>query len=414
MLQRVLQRVFGMLFGLALGCGLCECALRVMVHKDADGNQYVRSTHFRPYHLPVHRLNQLLRLYHSSDSMSVVYSPELGWDGRPTFRLVDGRQTFVPGFRASRAPGEYPADPPPDTVRILLFGDSFTACATPESASWGQYLESDLLTHGVAVQVLNFGLGGYGIDQAFLRWRRYGRGYAPDIVIFGFQPENVRRDVNIVRMIYDPNTGLPFSKPRFVAADGRLDAHNVPAAPPDSVPGILKRLPDWPLLSLESAYVAEDYRDHWWLKSSLVALGSAVLRARGSRAAAEEQGAYAAAGEGGALALAIVRRFHDDVDSTGASFVIVHLPRREDLATLIEGKRPLLYSAILDSLERQYTVVDAAVELREAARDGGLEALFRRDSHYDASGNRAVGDALVAYFLKNGAAAHGRRSATPR
>ena len=402
MVQRILLRLFAVLFGLALGWGASELALGCIIRQDADGNRYFRKGYLCPYHMPLHRLREMLTLYHSSDSTAVVYSPELGWDSRPVVTASDGRRVVSPGFRAHRSATDYTPSPPPDTVRILLFGDSFTACPTTENESWGWYLESGLLAHDVPVQVLNFGMGGYGIDQAYLRWKKYGRAFAPDIVIFGFQPENVMRDLNLIRLIYTHDTGLPFSKPRFVRTDGRLELVNCPAAPPDSLPHILAHLPDWPLLRYETFYAPEEYRSHWWLRSRVIAFATAVPRFKSVGWAAEERRRFDPASEGGGLALDIVRRFRDDVTSAGATFLVVHLPRRVDLTALV-GDRPVLtYSALLDELRRQCTVIDPIAEMRRAALDGGVAVLFRKDSHYNARGNRAVGDALARYFLEHG------------
>ena len=78
--------------------------------------------------------------------------------------------------------------------------------------------EMKLNQAGIRAEALNFGVSIYGMDQAFLRWQNAGRGYAPDIVIFGFQPENLNRNVNIFSTLY--YGWNIFSKPRFVLTGG--------------------------------------------------------------------------------------------------------------------------------------------------------------------------------------------------
>ena len=46
---------------------------------------------------------------------------------------------------------------------------------------------------GKATEIINLGVSGYGMDQAFLRWQKLGKKFKPDLVIFGLQMENVRR-----------------------------------------------------------------------------------------------------------------------------------------------------------------------------------------------------------------------------
>ena len=45
------------------------------------------------------------------------------------------------------------------------------------------YLQHKLKDAGIRAEVLNFGVGAYGMDQAYLRWREQGKNFAPDIVI---------------------------------------------------------------------------------------------------------------------------------------------------------------------------------------------------------------------------------------
>jgi hypothetical protein len=90
------------------------------------------------------------------------------------------------------------------------------------------------------VEVLNLGGPGYGMDQAFLRWRKHGKPLKPDIVIFGFQKSNVKRNMNILRFLYSPDTGVIFSKPRFVLDGEHLQLINVPTLQPEALINMLK------------------------------------------------------------------------------------------------------------------------------------------------------------------------------
>ena len=89
------------------------------------------------------------------------------------------------------------------------------------------------------------------MDQAFLRWRTLGVAYAPAVVVFGLQIENVKRNVNLLRPLYNRFTDLPFAKPRFVAREGQLELINVPALPPDRLAGTVANMASWPLASAE-------------------------------------------------------------------------------------------------------------------------------------------------------------------
>ncbi len=395
MVLRVLSRLLVMLFGLALGLGFCELALSVVVRSDADGNRTYRGIRLKPFALPQRRLAQLLDQLHASNASAVVYSPELGWDSRPVVAIAGADTLLTPGFRARRSPEQYALAAPNDTLRILLFGDSFTACATPETETWGHVLEDVVRKRGRAVEVLNFGLGGYGIDQAYLRWRKYGQRYHPDVVVFGFQPENVKRDLNLIRLIYTPDTGLPFSKPRFVRSGDSLELVNVPAAPPESLPAILAHIDRWPLRQYEAFYNAADYADHPWLHGKLLPFTGAVLRTRSPHMRAQERAYYDPAGSTASLALEILKQFDTEVRASGAQFMVIDLPRREDLRPLFEGKGEKVYEELRAELRKRYGLIDPRPEFAATAGEPGLKALFQTDSHYNARGNRAVAAALA-------------------
>ena len=70
-------------------------------------------------------------------------------------------------------PGSY-AHPDEASLRdrrpVLLFGDSYAQCATPAEQCFQSLLEQSELAHEFAL--LNYGVGGYGLDQMYLLMRR--------------------------------------------------------------------------------------------------------------------------------------------------------------------------------------------------------------------------------------------------
>lgn len=111
-----------------------------------------------------------------------------------------------------------PSFPDPATPScVTLFGDSFT---------WGDEVGpaeayGNVLAQRLHCRVANYGVGGYGTDQAFLRYRDRIRDPAP-VVVLGHFAENVIRNVNRFRgFLSGGRFGL---KPRFVlGADGGLE-----------------------------------------------------------------------------------------------------------------------------------------------------------------------------------------------
>lgn len=270
-------------------------------------------------------------------------------------------------------------------LRVALFGDSFTfGDEVPLDETWGAYLERGLAARGVQAEVLNFGVNAYGIDQAYLRWRRDGRRYVPQVVVFGFQPENALRDLNVFRALYFAGSEVPLSKPRLVVRDGELAPVNVPTLPPDELAAVLGSLDGHPLLEHERYHGW--YADRWWRRSKLAALVESVVVQR-------RAGELALDDEARDLAERIVAAFDRDVTASGAAFLVVHLPRQADLLARRAG-RELWYDDLLRSLAERHALLDPTAGV------AGPDAAFAPHGHYAPELNRAIGEALVEPVLE--------------
>lgn len=117
--------------------------------------------------------------------------------------------------------------------RIALVGDSMTFDEEVKfEDSWGHQLNQLL---GPDVQVLNFGVPGYGVDQMYLRYKRDVRPWNPDIVILSFINHDLMRTLWVYPFIGRPKWELPTMKPRFVFENDRLRLLNVPLPPPEKI-----------------------------------------------------------------------------------------------------------------------------------------------------------------------------------
>src|ERR1039458_517165 len=84
----------------------------------------------------------------------------------------------------------------PDASRpcFSAYGDSFIwGEEVPLNDGWIEELSRRL-----GCRIANYGVSGYGTDQAYLRFRRLGADGAP-VVLLGFVPEDIRRNVNQYR-----------------------------------------------------------------------------------------------------------------------------------------------------------------------------------------------------------------------
>lgn len=143
--------------------------------------------------------------------------PELGWPGK---RALETGQYDARGSRI------VPAFPnPKGKACVAVFGDSFTF--GDEVAAGDSY--PNVLASRLGCRVDNFGVSGYGTDQATLRYELL-EPEAP-IVVLGHMSENIIRNVNQNRGFMASNTfGL---KPRFLLRGDELELLPLPSLTKD-------------------------------------------------------------------------------------------------------------------------------------------------------------------------------------
>jgi hypothetical protein len=368
-----------------------EAAIRVLGSSDEDGNFTFSGRRLRPYQLPVKRVASAVQRYKQATDTMIVYDPELGWSPRPSARNNESVHNAA-GLRVEAATHDIKPAPTPGVFRIALFGDSFvygSEVGYPDTWAFG--LARRLQARGEAVEVLNFGVPGYGTDQAYLRWIQAGAAYAPDVVIFGLQLENMHRNVNLIRPLYIPVVDLPFSKPRFVEDQSGWQLINRPAMPPERLTDVLQRFDQWELHDEEEFYNPEQYESKWWLRSRLLAVTIPTLLERAGAVPREDE----LTPEKQALTFRILSEFAQRVEERGARLVVLHLPTRSDLQTLIStGELPL--PNFLGRVRTRFGLVDPAADLVRKSTEVSMPDLFRPGGHYTAAGNAVVADRLAS------------------
>jgi hypothetical protein len=140
--------------------------------------------------------------------------PVLGWPNQATFGQGEYDQS------GSRIVPKFPDTTLPSCA--ALFGDSFT---------WGdevapEHAYGNVLAGLMGCRVANYGVGGYGTDQAYIRYERVIKDSAP-IVILGHYSDNIIRNINQERgFLTNQSVGL---KPRFILEDNKLKLIPLPA-----------------------------------------------------------------------------------------------------------------------------------------------------------------------------------------
>ena len=116
------------------------------------------------------------------------YNFELGWDKKRNTKnidLIDNNKILYSidkkGFRKSRYNKK--------KNTISTFGDSYTFCRqVKDSQTWQELLSKDYNQF-----ISNYGVGNYGLDQAYLKFKKINSNKTEKIVIFCFVPETICR-----------------------------------------------------------------------------------------------------------------------------------------------------------------------------------------------------------------------------
>lgn len=153
----------------------------------------------------------LLRLAGIAYPAYYIVDRERGYGLRPGAEGVwtrEGRGQVRINGAGFRGP-EVSRQPAPGVLRIAVLGDSFTeALQVDAAASWVGQLQSRLQRDPqcrlrqrfpAGVEVLNFGVGGYGTGQQWLTWQHLAREYRPALVLLALYPGNDFTDNEPIR-----------------------------------------------------------------------------------------------------------------------------------------------------------------------------------------------------------------------
>jgi hypothetical protein len=202
-------RFYAVLIGLMVALLLCELGLRVFYRK------IERITGVAEWELTNTSGYTNTRGY---TYFWDQYHPRFGWTNLPGYisdKQVPFRVTI--NKQGLRAPSDYAPAPRAGKKRIAVFGDSTTfGEEVDDNQTVPFYLEQ--FSHDV--EVLNFGVKGYGLGQMALRLEEEGFDFHPDeVLVVLLLPHDIPRDLVDK---FDHN------KPVFRIVDSQLTIGNIP------------------------------------------------------------------------------------------------------------------------------------------------------------------------------------------
>ncbi len=297
---------------------------------------------------------------------------------------------------------EYSEEKPPNVHRILVFGDSFAeGWGVPVDRSFSEKLESNLGgREGRVLEVLNFGVAGFGTDQELLLFRRHGTRYHADDVVVLFYANDLWN--NLSRRGIGSERG---HKPYFrISREGELMLRGVP----------VKKSRYWSLQ--EGAWnppAAQRFQrylfDHW---HTLALVGKAL---RSSPVPAAQRAKYyeglygrtetARDKTGWRLTGAILREFQQAVVATGARFHLVYVPA----IVQVEEENWRLKRQLHGLAGEDFDLQKPNRQLRAITTDhqiffidltpsfvaeAGTRTLYFRDSHWNEAGHALAAEVV--------------------
>jgi hypothetical protein len=342
--------------------------------------------------------SKLRELFESRERALVQIDPEIGWVYGPDHR----GELYSSNSRGLRGRREYGDVAPAGVLRIAAFGDSFVhANEVSDAESWSARLEE---IDG-RIEVANYGVGGYGTDQALLLYERRGLELGPRVVLLGFTDVNYARNVNRYVRFRSANS-LPLFKPRFrlTGTEARRLELLPSAFPGEAAMKVLLDSPDQVLRSAEHDWWFRplEWRnplyDHLASIRLASTLGGRAWNARLRPGRLYRSGAMNPDSDAFELLVAIVKRFAQIAQARGQHFVFMLFP---DESEDIWGDGARSYQPLLDRLEGDVRIVDLADALREDA-SVTAENMRRPGRHYGPEANRTVARAVRRELLDNG------------
>jgi hypothetical protein len=218
---------------------------------------------------------------------------------------------------------------------IALIGNSMTfGEEVPFEETWGNKLDQML---GDEYRVLNFGVVGYGLGQAYLRYETEVKTWNPKVVIFSFINQNLIRTMRVYPFV-SSGWSMPFSKPRFELQSGEVVNINPHPLSPEGIFSA-RKVSTLPFIEQDVGYRPSDWGKRWFHVSYLVRLITSRFEASElTRPEVSEEKILSTNSE-------IVKRFIQSTENEGSIPLVVWLPTRSDLESpstqLPIGKRML-------------------------------------------------------------------------
>lgn len=312
----------------------------------------------------------------------------LGWIYGPGH---EGDSVTV-NVQGHRGPDTVATRPAASRRRLAVWGDSFAFCnEVADEACWTARLDRSVDD----LDVLNFGVGGFGIDQALLRMSRDGARFGPTTHLLVFTDDDIRRATNVYRRFVS-DAELPLAKPRFREAGDSLHLEPSPTADPAWY-ALVRAAPArvFALGARDQHYASSRFGTPLQDWSAAWRLGGALVR-HAWRQYGDPDRFFLANGtlnpqaEAFRLHIALGRRFLASARRDTPCAAVLVLPARWSVEAVRAGRPAPLGPLLSGWRAAGIPVLDATPALAAGGVGDDVSSMFAAGGHYSAAGNARV------------------------
>lgn len=327
----------------------------------------------------------------SDDNTYVMPDGDLGWTIRPN-ATGDGLlyASNSQGLRANRIFSKHPAK---GFTRIAVFGGSHVhGDAVALEATWPELLEK----RTKSTEIVNYGVPAYGLDQAYLRYRKE-RPFS-NYVVIGFTTDSILRNLNAFRPFYFGKTGVPLAKPRFVLEGDALKLVPNPLPTSQDYLRFVANVSDGiEELRKNEKYFNDLYQESAWAFAPFISNFHKTLWQLLHGYLWTWDWAYQPQGEPMKILRKIFDAFYLDIQKNGATPVIFLITPTYAIKDYQRTNRKN-YQPLLDYLhERQFRYIDSTEIIAKSGYKLSKEDL-ELATHYSANLNAVIAEGLARVF----------------
>jgi len=312
------------------------------------------------------------------------HHPVLGWfhqkNKKAVLRLKQGETEININSIGLRGTREYSTRKPANVTRILALGDSFVfGWGVRDDQTFSALIEKD----HPRLEVLNFGVPGYGVDQILMTYRTLAKSFEADYVLVHLFPEDFWR---ATRAFSDTGHAKPYF---LLTAGGKLQLRNVPVPQPFTL-----RTNQFPEIVEHSAF------ERVLLKSLTYRLAKQGFMRLGKNLKIVDPDSS----DEWRLGRAILDNLIREIRSDGAKPVLVlDPPERYIRATRQEA----LHKSVLRFAKKEnLPILDLTPVFRQAVNAADITAYYIPDDwHWNAQGHELAAKSIIQFLQSLGLAA---------